>query len=418
MEENETIGNDPVQAEEGDDMGLNMECSEDIEAGPNVGSGACGYGMQRSPDRLKLVDDVDHACDPLESTFRVKAEPLDHSETEECDYTRIKEHGHTETTGNFCDYIGSEQHDNVGSGACGYGMQRSPDRMKLVDDGDQACDPLESTFHVKAEPLDHSETEECDYTRKREHDHTETTGNLCDYIGSEQHDNIPIKTEPCDEIETEPCDQMKFESESSWDEDKTGTLQYENIEYGNQLEKWKDSRIPDKMVASECGETEESQFMSEVIQIKTEPEDFDDHVPVKYKTRDTDRNVNSDSNPNVCIFPQTTAATESIRISGTHDTVGEESTVGLDLRTPDSVVPRPGQLPIHVVDPLHGDGMKMDEDASLSVTGVVANIHAQVSILCTCKFPGFVILKSCSGEADVAPQSKKCQSLLGVQFWY
>jgi hypothetical protein len=327
------IGNDPVQAEQGDYVGLNMECSKEMQGGNNVQLGECTQhvhtgehvsadnvwgectqhvhtGEQISADHVTckpeaVCDNGSGSCDKVQkdSTFHIKAELLDRAEAEECDYTGIEEHDHSET--NRCDHAG-----------------------------------MEGNFPIKTELCDRMESDPCygecgNITMTTQYcDRAET--DPCGYVGMEQHGEIPIKTEPYDQIETEPCDQTQTET-------------YD----GN---------------------------------VKFEPSDPDiDHVKHEIIPDAGTSTVFWDGNPSVYVFPEGSSAADTARfkqeeqgMTGSDYAVREESATGMETQLSDFVAPHPGQLPIHVVDPLHGDGVKMEEEA-VRVTGVVANIHTQVS---------------------------------------
>jgi hypothetical protein len=293
MEGNESIGSDPVKTEQSGDVGYSESETESemVQAGLfHVGESG-GYEKQGSTDHVELDDSV--------------------NTTE----------GH---------------HDQV--------------KLEAADNGTIVCDPdqMDSTGHIKAEPLDSVGTEECGYTGTGKHDNADT--NLCGYAVMVQHGDIPIKIETGDQIEADP-----------WDH--TGTV--DNIPIKSEP----CDRIETDPADQE--ETEESKFVSNEAKIKREP-GVSDHV--KYET-ESDNTLFSESQPRVYVFPPETVETDSMdfkqeeqQIAGLNRVKVEVNAFGVDPQVSDYVGPCPGQLPIHVIDPLHGDAMKMEEDASSDIT--------------------------------------------------
>ncbi|XP_064646710.1 uncharacterized protein LOC135499707 isoform X4 [Lineus longissimus] len=230
---------------------------------------------------------------------------------------------------------------------------------------------LDSGYHIKAKP-----PQDDNFTVIRHHGLVKPTT----YDEGCEERCVRVKNERYESIESRD-DQIKFEASGP---DNMVTFQYETFSTSSpdQIMTYPDGNIP--FVADR--QTESHDFKSKRVCFKTE-ESVEDAENVKYEEY-SGSTGGTEASSNVYDFPQAAAEKDSTHLqhdwqglAGPEDAGDEESAGSPSYCQPNFSAARPGQLPIHVVDPLHGDEMKMEEEeeeeASLSVTGVIPNLHTQ-----------------------------------------
>ncbi|XP_064646480.1 zinc finger protein 271-like [Lineus longissimus] len=253
-----------------------------------------------------------------------------------------------------------------------------PVNNEEVDSSDQVMDDKHVGCRIKTEPCDDAENEEAGYTAKRNLGHVDS--NLAAEGGMEQC--VSVKTEPYDQIE--PCDDLVI-FEPSRSDNMVSTFQYEksSTNYPDQMQTDPDCSIPFEVDEYEC--TELQDLGSKQVCIKTENlVENNKSVKKELNSSSSGSTAFSDGPTNMYVFPQATATSDSKhvkqRLSGlaSLDGTGDEESVGSPsyCQPNFSAAPRPGQLPIHVVDSLHRDKMKMEEETGVTCT-CIPNLHMQ-----------------------------------------
>jgi hypothetical protein len=217
----------------------------------------------------------------------------------------------------------------------------------------------EQQIGFKIEPTDHVEMDPCDTA------------------GTEIHSCFKMEpyeemyTDPSDQTDTMPHDNVKF---AQTDQDNTETFHFgdmekqhlkkelglgdgteadmENSNCDNIVTESSDTQIkteppdyiPEEMEMYVKMEPQESEFVDEGAELKTEPIS-DDDLSVKCEMGSDDASVSAAAT--------VTSGTEEEQQQGNSD-------CDLNEDCGYSVALAPGKLPIHVVDPLHGGGMEQD----------------------------------------------------------